>query len=110
MGETFNRFVQFFAIKGIEDTQCGFKAFRQKTIQPIFRRQKLNGFSFDVEILLIAQTLGYKYEVLPVQWMNSPHSKVRVVRDSAKMFFDLMGMRRLVKKTFLDDPVQRDQQ
>jgi len=109
MGQTFNFLVQLFAVKGITDTQCGFKAFRQRTIQPIFTRQKIEGFSFDVEILLIAQKLGYKIDVLPVRWVNSPDSKVRIVRDSIKMFFDLLRMRRLVRRTFRALPLEKDQ-
>jgi dolichyl-phosphate beta-glucosyltransferase len=109
MGQTFNFFVQLFAVKGITDTQCGFKAFRRSTVEPIFSRQRIDGFSFDVEILLIAQKLGYKIDVRPVKWVNSPDSKVRIVRDSLKMFFDLLQMRRLVRKTFLSLPVQKDQ-
>ena len=106
MGQTFNFFVQTFAIKGITDTQCGFKAFRKKTISPIFTRQTIDGFSFDVEILMIARRLGLSIEVLPVKWINSPDSKVRIVRDSLKMFFDLVVMRWRVWRTFRAYPNQ----
>lgn len=110
MGQTFNKFVQLFAIRGITDTQCGFKAFRKETVQPVFRRQTLNGFSFDVEILLLAQKLGYKIDILPVKWINSPDSKVRIVRDSIKMFLDLLQVRRAVSKTLRAFPIQKDGQ
>jgi dolichyl-phosphate beta-glucosyltransferase len=106
MGQMFNVFVQFFAIKGITDTQCGFKAFRLEAIEPIFTRQTIDGFSFDVEILMIAHRLGYVIDVLPVRWINSPDSKVRIVRDSLKMFFDLMRMKRLVSRTFRALPLE----
>jgi dolichyl-phosphate beta-glucosyltransferase len=107
MGEVFNMFVQALAVKGITDTQCGFKAFRNHTIEPIFQRQTIDGFSFDVEVLLLAQSLGYKIEVLPVQWINSPDSKVHIVRDSIKMFFDLLRLKRLVRKTLASSPPQK---
>ena len=110
MGQIFNMFVQTFAVKGIRDTQCGFKAFRSNTVKPIFSRQQINGFSFDVEILLLADGLGYKIDVLPVKWINSPESKVRIVRDSLKMFFDLLKMKRLVRKTFRALPIQKGEQ
>lgn len=98
MGQTFNLLVQFFAIKGITDTQCGFKAFAKKCVQPVFSNQSLDGFSFDVEILIIAQKLGYKIDVVPVKWINSPESKVRIVRDSLKMLLDIMRVRRRVNR------------
>ncbi len=48
----------------------------------IFSRQTLDGFAFDVEVLLLAERLGYKIADLPVEWINSPEAKVRIVRDS----------------------------
>ncbi|MCC6277624.1 MAG: glycosyltransferase family 2 protein [Oligoflexia bacterium] len=99
MGQIFNLFVQALAVKGITDTQCGFKAFRKHTVKPIFSRQTIDGFSFDVEILLLAEALGYKIHVKPVKWINSPESKVHIIKDSIKMLVDLLKMKRLVSKT-----------
>jgi dolichyl-phosphate beta-glucosyltransferase len=99
MGEVFNLFVQSLTFKGIKDTQCGFKAFRKKTILPLFGHLKTDGFAFDVEVLWLAQKLGYKIKTLPVKWINSKDSKVRIVRDSLKMFFDLILIRLRVAKS-----------
>lgn len=99
MGQIFNWFVQRLALSGIKDTQCGFKAFRKKVVSPIFCLQTTNGFSFDVEVLLLAKAFNYNIEVLPVRWTNSTESKVRIFRDSFRMFFDLLWMRRRVVKT-----------
>jgi len=104
MGHVFNLFVQMLAFKGINDTQCGFKAFRKRSVFPLFSRQKTDGFSFDVEILLLARAIGFKIDVLPVKWVNAPGSKVRIVRDSSKMFFDLIRVKSLVKKTLKTNP------
>ncbi len=105
LGRGFNKFVQFFGVKGIEDTQCGFKAFRAKACREVFSRQSLNGFAFDVEILMLAEELGYKIDVLPVKWINSPDSKVRIFIDPLKMLWDLMKTRRLVQKTIREKPL-----
>lgn len=99
LGRTFNKFVQLFGVKGIEDTQCGFKAFRLQACRDVFSRQTLNGFAFDVECLMIAEEMGYKIAVLPVRWINSPDSKVRILIDPLKMLWDLVRTRRLVRKT-----------
>lgn len=107
MGQVFNFFVQMFAVKGIRDTQCGFKAFRQHAVQPIFSRQKIDGFSFDVEILLLADFMGFKIDVLGVKWINSPETKVRIVRDSLKMFLDLLRMKAHVRQTLRASPFQK---
>jgi dolichyl-phosphate beta-glucosyltransferase len=52
--------VQLFAVRGIKDTQCGFKLFRQDVARDVFLRCKLDGFGFDFESLLIARDLGYE--------------------------------------------------
>lgn len=99
MGQTFNRILRFAALAPAHDTQCGFKAFRRPAAQAIFSRQQLDGFAFDVEVLLLAERLGYHIADLPVEWINSPESKVRIVSDSLKMLRDALQVRRLVEKT-----------
>ncbi len=93
MGKVFNRFVQSVAVRGIIDTQCGFKLFTAKAANDIFVRQISNGFSFDVEALFIADKLGYRVKEIPVTWINSPESKVSPVTDSARMLLDLFLIR-----------------
>ena len=89
------------AIGGIRlaDTQCGFKAFRREAREAIFSRQKLDGFAFDVEVLMLAERLGFKVEDLPVQWCNADGSRVRIVRDSLLMLADAIRVRRIVAAT-----------
>lgn len=55
MGKTFNKFVQLLLVKGIKDTQCGFKAFTKKSAKVIFEKAKINGFGFDTELLYLAK-------------------------------------------------------
>ncbi|HAS16584.1 MAG TPA: glycosyl transferase [Nitrospiraceae bacterium] len=93
MGKIFNLLVQLIAVKGIKDTQCGFKCFKREVIQEIFRRQTISQFSFDVELLWIALKHGYRIKEVPVQWMNNPSSKVNPVLDSTYMFLDLIKIR-----------------
>ncbi|MCM2282547.1 MAG: glycosyltransferase family 2 protein [Bdellovibrionaceae bacterium] len=99
LGRTFNAFVQGLTMRGITDTQCGFKAFRRDAAQDLFSRQTLDGFAFDVEILMLARELGYKIDVLPVKWVNSPASKVRIWIDPLKMLWDLLKIRRRVRRS-----------
>ncbi|HVK61761.1 MAG TPA: hypothetical protein VM432_09440, partial [Bdellovibrionales bacterium] len=94
-----------FGVRGIKDTQCGFKAFRAKPAHEIFSRQTLNGFAFDVEVLILAEELGYKTDVLPVRWINSPDSKVRVLIDPLKMLWDLIRIRWIVRRTIRVKPL-----
>lgn len=103
MGSVFNKIVQSFAIRGIEDTQCGFKAFRREAIVPVFSRQSIDGFAFDVEILLLAQVLGFSMKTFPVCWENSKDSKVRIVRDSWDMLKTVLRLKSKINKIFLNE-------
>jgi dolichyl-phosphate beta-glucosyltransferase len=109
MGKTFNALVRWLAGIEIRDTQCGFKGFRQTASRAIFERQKTDGFSFDVEVLLLAKALGFGVKEMPVHWSNSPDSKVRVVSDSLKMLRDVAVVRRMVRHTLEEQPYHRAQ-
>lgn len=89
IGRVFAFFVNVIAVGGISDTQCGFKMFKREAATAIFSLQKTPGFAFDVEILFIARRLGFTIVEVPVNWVAQPGSKVDLVRDSAKMLWDI---------------------
>jgi dolichyl-phosphate beta-glucosyltransferase len=100
MGKTFNFLVRLLVISGISDTQCGFKLMRGDAARRLFAKSTINGFSFDVEVLCLAKKMGLKILEVPVRWHNSPDSKVRMVRDSARMMIDLFLIRLRLGRTF----------
>jgi dolichyl-phosphate beta-glucosyltransferase len=93
MGRTFHWLVETMAVKGVRDTQCGFKLFRGAVAHDLFSRMRMAGFSFDVEVLLMAQRRGYLVAEVPINWVHQPGSKVNVVRDSIRMAADLIAIR-----------------
>jgi glycosyltransferase involved in cell wall biosynthesis len=93
MGRVFNRVVQYVAVPGIEDSQCGFKAFSRSAALAIFRRQRLDGFGFDVEILYLARRLGYPITVVPLHWEHKENSRVEPIRDTLLMLSDVVSVR-----------------
>jgi len=93
MGRTFHFLVRSLTVRGVEDTQCGFKLFRGPVAHDLFSRMRMSGFSFDVEVLLMAQRQGYTIREVPINWVHQPGSKVRVVRDSLRMAADLVVIR-----------------
>jgi dolichyl-phosphate beta-glucosyltransferase len=97
MGKSFNFIMRSIVGLKMEDTQCGFKAFTAKAAEDIFSRQKLEGFSFDVELLFLASKLGYRTAEIPVEWINEPNSRVRMIADPLLMFADVVRIRRLHK-------------
>ncbi len=102
LGDIYNIFVQIICgLWGIWDTQCGFKGFTKKAAEDIFSRCKINRFSFDPEILVIAKKLGYKIKIIPVYWKNEPESKVKF-RSMIEMAIDLLKIRwNLITKKYV---------
>lgn len=95
MGKTFNKFVQLMVIKGIKDTQCGFKGFSAAAAEDIFSKTKIDGFSFDVEVLYLAKKAGYRIDEVPVEWYNDDRSKVNPITDSISMLLEIMKIKRI---------------
>ena len=104
MGRVFNFIVQVLTVRGIQDTQCGFKAFRQDVAQDIFSRMRLYGdnakkirggmvTAFDVEVLFIGSKSGYRIKEVPVQWRYGTETKVNPLRDSYRNFRDVLMVR-----------------
>jgi dolichyl-phosphate beta-glucosyltransferase len=93
MGKAFNKIMKLIVFTGYKDTQCGFKCFKRHVVDNVFRKQKIKGFAFDVEILLISRQQGFRIKEVPVRWRNSPYSKVHIIRDSLLMLYDLFKIR-----------------
>ncbi len=94
MGRVFNGLVKIMAVPGFEDTQCGFKCFHRSVIADLFSNQTIDGFGFDVEVLYIAQKRGYNIVEVPIHWYYQAESKVHPVRDTLRMFQDIIIVRR----------------
>jgi dolichyl-phosphate beta-glucosyltransferase len=92
-GRAFNLVLRLATGLPFWDTQCGFKLFEREAARRVFRRQRLTGFGFDVEVLFIARLLGYGIVEVPVRWDHAPGTKVSMVRDSLRMFTDLARIR-----------------
>jgi dolichyl-phosphate beta-glucosyltransferase len=93
-GRVFNLLIRLLVLPGLQDTQCGFKCFKGNVVEDIFQQQTLQGWSFDVELLVIARRHGYTIHEIGIPWYYNPGSKVRVVRDSWRMFKDLLTIRK----------------
>lgn len=97
-GRVFNLLIRCLVLPDLHDTQCGFKCFRAEVAEDIFRFQSLNGWSFDVEVLKVARLHGWKIKEIPIHWYYFPGSKVSIVRDSIRMFFELLVIRRNARR------------
>jgi glycosyltransferase involved in cell wall biosynthesis len=93
-GRVFNTLIRLLVLPGLQDTQCGFKCIRAEVARDIFPYQTLTGWAFDVELLYIARRRGYQLVEVPIHWYFNADSKISVVRDSLRMFLDLLQIRR----------------
>jgi dolichyl-phosphate beta-glucosyltransferase len=91
-GRLFNRLVQWIALPGLEDTQCGFKLFTAAASQDAFSLGRLDGFSFDVEVLFIARKRGYSVAEIPVKWSHDEKTRVSFAKGGLA-FLDLLRIR-----------------
>jgi cellulose synthase/poly-beta-1,6-N-acetylglucosamine synthase-like glycosyltransferase len=103
MGRGFNFLVQFLAIPGIQDTQCGFKMFSARAAEVLFGNLVVYGFpavrpdaftgAFDVEALYLARKYGYKIKETPILWHHNETDRVSPVKDSLRMLRDIIKIR-----------------
>jgi dolichyl-phosphate beta-glucosyltransferase len=104
IGRLFHGLVRTLTVRGIADTQCGFKMFRGAAAHDLFSRMRMKGFSFDVEVLVMAQLRGLRVAEVPVNWTHQPGSRVNLVRDSLHMAYDLLVIRAHVLRGDYDAP------
>lgn len=103
MGIIFNLVVQTIAIRGIWDTQAGFKMFKSDAAKALFKELKVYGkakkvtgalvTAFDVELLFIARKRGYSIKEVPIIWHHVSTTRVSPLKDSARMFRDVIRVR-----------------
>lgn len=102
MGKVFNLVVQFFTIRGVHDTQCGFKLFTHQAAKDLFSslvvyapKQERTAFTgaFDVELLYLAQKRKLKIAEVPIHWKHVHTERINPLRDSIRMFLDVIKIR-----------------
>lgn len=101
-GRVFNTLIRLLVLPGLQDTQCGFKCIRAQVARDIFPYQTLTGWAFDVELLFIARRHGYRIVEIPIDWYFNADSKISVIRDSLRMFLDLLRIRRNARRGLYD--------
>ena len=91
LGKLSNYLIRFLLNIRIYDTQCGFKVFKRNS-EILFKKQKINRFGFDFEILFLAKKFNFRVKEVGVTWRNNVLSKVRKI-DYIKTFFELFKIR-----------------
>ena len=93
MGKVFTWLSNVLLTGRVSDITCGFKCFQREAARRIFSRQRIDGWGFDAEILFIARRKGCRIKEVPVVWADSRATKVRLLRDAAHSFLELLHIR-----------------
>ena len=75
-GRLFNYAVRILALRGVQDTQCGFKLFSAEAAERLFPHQSLDGWAFDVELLVMARKAGFTIGEVPIDWYYGEGSQM----------------------------------
>lgn len=93
MGKTFNLIIRLLGVRGVRDTQCGFKLFAGDVARELFAAMVTPGFAFDVELIWLARQRGYRVAEVGVVWVNSPASRVHPLTDPPRMILEILRFR-----------------
>jgi putative flippase GtrA len=77
---------------GFSDAQCGFKAIRAQAARVLLPLTTDTGWFFDTELLVLAERAGLRIHEVPVDWIDDPDSRVKVIPTALA---DLRGIARL---------------
>jgi dolichyl-phosphate beta-glucosyltransferase len=95
-GRVFSWMAARLGVRGVADSQCGFKLFTAEAAEALFGALQTTGFAFDVELLLRAQARGYRIAEVAVNWADQEGSKVGVLSNGPGMLLQLLRARRRV--------------
>lgn len=93
MGRTFNLIIRVLGVRGLRDTQCGFKLLAGDVARQLFSELQIERFAYDVELVWLARKHGYRVVEVGVRWADSSSSRVDPVSDSLRMLWDVLVMR-----------------
>lgn len=77
LGKVFHVLASIWVAGPVQDTQCGFKGFRQPAARDLFARQRITSIVFDVELIYLARRRGYRVGVVPIRWADRRGSRMR---------------------------------
>ena len=92
LSRLFHVLVWLVGVRGVQDTQCGFKLFRMEKMRPIFEAHRIERFAFDVELVKRIRRAGGTVVEVPVAWHGGKRSSLRVLRDAPRMLWDILRL------------------
>jgi dolichyl-phosphate beta-glucosyltransferase len=93
MGRIFNLLIRGAGVRGLRDTQCGFKLGAGDVLRALCAEMTIDGFAYDVELIWLARRQGRQVVEVGVLWANSADSRVDPIRSSLGMILDMLRFR-----------------
>ncbi len=93
-----NKVIQRSLVPGVRDTQCGFKAFTAEAARDLFKRARIDGWAFDLEILALARRRGFAIQEVGVEWIDDRRSRINPLKDMWKVIREALTIRRNLRK------------
>lgn len=93
ISRSYNMMIKSLFFVSFSDAQCGFKAVSRNAAQALVPLVKNNNWFFDTELLIIAAKRGFRIREIPVDWVEDPDSRVKVLRTAWEDFKGLMRLR-----------------
>jgi dolichyl-phosphate beta-glucosyltransferase len=97
-GRIFARVARWMVPVSVRDTQCGFKMFRRDAARRLFPLSQEQGYMFDIELLALADHLGYRVAEVPIHWTEIPGSKLKMSREWRHILSGLRRTRRRLRE------------
>jgi dolichyl-phosphate beta-glucosyltransferase len=93
IGDAFRACVRALVPTGVQDTQCGGKAYTAEAAKDLFLRQRLHGFTFDAEVLFLARRARYRVREIPFALVQNHESSINFAAQAPRMMSDLIRIR-----------------
>lgn len=71
--------------KNLTDTQCGFKLYQTDIAKQLYKESKIDGFLFDIEVILLARKYGYEISEFPISWTTDRDSRLYPLKNMLQM-------------------------
>lgn len=81
----------------LTDTQCGLKMYEIQTARSLYGRNRIDGFMFDLEIILMAEKSGYGITEIPVRWTSDLDSRLSLARTPFGMIPELLNIKHMLR-------------
>jgi dolichyl-phosphate beta-glucosyltransferase len=93
LGVVYRRCVHLIVPVDVSDTQCGGKMYTAEAAKDLFLRSKLEGFTFDAEVLFLARRAGYRVKEIPFTLIQDRVTSISFLKETPKMLRDLFTIR-----------------